>query len=128
MSPFEFVDSIMVTKIDLMDADPNCEKEYVPFIVNRHLSYFPDTVLYADDLNRSTGLDKKMQYDYLLNSIRPQKKRFVKWHKPESSSDLEAIAEYFDFSMQKAKEAQKILSKDQVNEIRKKLIKGGVNK
>jgi hypothetical protein len=52
----------------------------------------------------------------------------VKWHKPESSSDLEAIAEYFDFSMQKAKEAQKILSKDQVNEIRKKLIKGGVNK
>jgi hypothetical protein len=68
MSPFEFVDSIMVTKIDLMDADPNCEKEYVPFIVNRHLSYFPDTVLYADDLNRSTGLDKKMQYDYLLNS------------------------------------------------------------
>lgn len=109
-----------------MDEDIGNEKLYNSFIVNRHLSYFPDTVFFAEDMNTISNIDNRMRYEYLLNSIRSQKKRFVKWFKKEKVEDLEIIIEYFGCSRQKAVEYQKILSEEQMDEIKTKLIKGGV--
>lgn len=127
MNPFDFVTSINLTKKDLMvgtENDELAEKGYAPFIVNKALSYFPDTLLYANEVNRLAHIDNKLQYHYLLNSIRAQK-RYSKWAKKEDSDDLELVKEYYGYSNDKAYQALSILSKDQLKLIKEKLQQGG---
>lgn len=122
MNPFDYVNSINFTKKDIMED----EKSYVPFIVNKALSYFPDTILYSNEMNRRHSLDNKLQYHYFLNTIRP-KKRFSKWAKKEDSDNLEIVKRFYDYNNQKAEQALSILTPSQLQIIRKKLSEGGNN-
>lgn len=106
------------------ENDELAEKGYAPFIVNKALSYFPDTLLYANEVNKLAHIDNKLQYHYLLNSIRAQK-RFSKWAKKEDSDDLEVVKEYYGYSNEKAYQALSILSKDQLKLIKEKIQQGG---
>ena len=125
MTPFDYLNAINQSKENLI-VDELSEKEYVPFVVNKGLSYFPDTILYANEMNRLYLLDNKPQFLYLLNSIRPRK-RFGKWHKNELTDDLKIISEYFGYSYAKAKHIQNLISSDQLNTMKEKLQKGGMN-
>ena len=123
----EYLNALNYSKEDLFDTeDHTVEKEYTPFIVNRCLSYFPDSILYTNQMNYYCSLDKRMQFDYLRLSMR-KRKRFSKWLKKESIEDLELIKEYYDYSDTKAKEALEILTPDDLDDIRQKLYKGGKN-
>ena len=124
MTPFDFINAINLTKKNLFE-DPQAEKDYVPFLVNRGLSYFPDTVLYANEMNRNSGIPKDWQFSLFLNTI-PKKKRFSKWHKKDADSEsLTLVKEYFGYSSEKALEALSILSDEQLAMIKEKLYKGG---
>ena len=124
MTPFDFINAINLTKKNLFE-DPQAEKDYLPFLVNRGLSYFPDTVLYANEMNRNSGIPKDWQFYFFLNTI-PKKKRFSKWHKKDADSDsLTLVKEYFGYSSEKALEALSILSDEQLAMIKEKLYKGG---
>jgi hypothetical protein len=107
------------------ENDELAEKGYAPYLVNKALSYFPDTLLYANEVNRLAHVDNKLQYHYLLNSIRAQK-RYSKWAKKEDSDDLEVVKEYYGYSNEKAYQALSILSKDQLNHIKEQLEQGGI--
>ena len=126
MSPFEFIKAINETKEDVM-VDDVSEKKYSPFIVNRGLSFFMDTIFQVNELNRNHHLDSRLQFDYLLNSVR-KKKRYSKWLKPEKLHDLDVVKEYYGFGNEKAKDALRILSEDQLAFIKDKLNQGGVEK
>ena len=124
MTPFDFINAINLTKKNLFE-DPQAEKDYLPFLVNRGLSYFPDTVLYANEMNRNSGIPKDWQFSFFLNTI-PKKKRFSKWHKKDADSDsLTLVKEYFGYSSEKALDALSILSDEQLVMIKEKLYKGG---
>lgn len=128
MSPFDFVNAINTSKKDLIRQSDNpelSEKLYNPFIINKALSYFPDTILYANELNINNSVDKLLQNDYFLNTIR-QGKRFAKWHKHDSSDAVEVIQEYYKVNHNKAEEIAKVLTADQIDLIRTKIIKGGI--
>jgi hypothetical protein len=103
-------------------------KDYKPFVVNRALSYHMDCILYANEMNIHTGIDSDMQYSYLLNTIRPMKRKFQPWQKSEVDKDIECVKQYFGYSNEKAKEALRILNDEQLAEIKIKTAKGGVNK
>jgi hypothetical protein len=103
-------------------------KDYKPFIVNRALSYHMDCVLYVNEMNIHTGIDSDMQYSYLLNTIRPMKRKFQPWQKSEVDKDIECVKQYFGYSNERAKEALRILNDEQLAEIKIKTAKGGVNK
>lgn len=124
MSPFDFLNSINTSKINLVDRDPECVKKYNGFLVNRSLSYFPDTVFLSNEMNRLHHLDGKMQYDFLINIVR-KKKRFSKWDKPDERADMECIKEYFGYSEQKAKQVIGLLTESQIKTIKQKVTKGG---
>lgn len=129
MSPFDFINAINHSKEDLIAKSDNpelAEKVYEPFIVNRGLSFFADTILYANEMNRLALLDKKPQFAYLLNSIRPRK-RYSKWFKQEKIEKLDIVSEYFGYSKSKAKDIINILTDDQIKIIKEKLQKGGTN-
>ena len=121
----DFLRSINITKENIMESDPMAEKEYVPFVVNRTLSYFPDTVLYANEINLRGGSDHRLQFEYLINSVRA-KKRFSRWLKPEKNEDVDAIKEYYNCSYNKANEIVKVLTGDQLSLIHKRLERGGL--
>lgn len=125
MNPFDYVNAINFTKEDLMQTDLD-SKAYNSFLVNRSLSYFPDTVLAANIINKYHGLDNKLQFDFLINIVR-KRKRFSKWNKPELESDLEAVKEYYGYSNEKAKHALSLLSKEQLAIIKTRIYKGGRN-
>jgi hypothetical protein len=108
-------------------VDDVSEKKYSPFIVNRGLSFFMDTIFQVNELNRNHHLDSRLQFDYLLNSVR-KKKRYSKWLKPEKLQDLDVVKEYYGFSNEKAKDALSTLSEDQLAFIKDKLNQGGVEK
>ena len=125
MSPFDYLNAINTSKENLFENDPQAGKDYDAFIVNRGLSYFPDTVFYANQMNQHAGLDKDMQFFFFLNII-SKKKRFSKWSKKDpASEDLKLVKEYYGYSSEKAAEALKILSKDNLIMIKEKLHKGG---
>jgi Bacteriophage clamp loader A subunit len=119
----EIIPSILTGNKDILED----EKDYVPFIVNKALSFHYDCVLQANQMNMSSGLDNRLQYHYLLNTIRSYKRPFQKWQKRETVEDLEVIKEYFNYSNEKAKEALSVLTNDQINEIRTITDKGGLN-
>lgn len=123
----DIIPSILQTKKCVINDEID-QKDYVPFVVNRALSYHLDCVLYANEMNMYNGLDKDMQYQYLLNSVRSMKRKFQPWQKSSTINDLDCVKEYFGFSNNKAKDALRILSEDQLSEIREKTHKGGVNK
>ena len=126
MKPFDYVNSINFTKKNLMrntDNDELAEKDYVPFLTNKSLSYFTDTLLYANEMNRYHFLDKRLQYEFYLNSIR-KKKRFAKWAKADDNDEVMMVQEYFKFSPQKAKAALKVLTPTQKNIIKHKMENG----
>ena len=120
----EIIPSILQTKKPVLED----EKDYNAFIVNRALSYHLDCILFANEMNLLSRLDKKLQYEYCLNSIRGYKRKYVPWAKKEKIEDLESVQLYYGLSRAKAKEALTILSDDQIKEIRKNTDKGGVSK
>jgi|TARA_R110000796_G_scaffold17757_1_gene54402 hypothetical protein len=123
LSPFDFLKSINDTKKNIMEL-PEHEKMYVPFVTNRSLSYFPDTVLLANEMNRYHHIDSKLQYQFLINIVR-KRKRFSKWVKPEIENDIESVKEYYGYSNDKARQVLRLLSSEQLTIIRDKVSKGG---
>lgn len=107
-----------------MDADEEAIKQYPPYIINRCLSGFMDTVLYANEMNMASHLDNKMQYDFFINTIR-KRKRFSPWLKKDSLKDLEIVKQYYGYSNEKAKTALGLLTKEQLKFIESKLNVGG---
>ena len=127
MSPFDYVKEILQGKKQLI-VDELTEKEYNPFIINRSLSYHKDCVLFANEMNRRHFIDKKLQNDFLLNTVRAKKRPFSKWLKPESSDDIECLKILYGYSDQKALEALRLLSDDQIQKLKEKTHKGGLRK
>jgi len=123
MNPFDYLNAINNTKKDIM-VDDLAEKGYNSFMINRGLSYFNDTVLMANEMNRYHQIDNRLKFDFLINIVR-KKKRFSKWLKPETESDLEVVKEYYGYSNEKAKQALTLLNDDQIDELKKKVYKGG---
>ena len=123
----EIIPSILQTKKSVINDDID-QKDYVPFVVNRSLSYHMDCVLYVNQMNLHPELDKDLQYSYLLNTIRSMKRKFQPWQKSQTDKDIECVKTYFGYSNEKAKEALRILNDEQIAEIRIKTDKGGVNK
>ena len=122
-NPFQYLNAINDTKRDLM-VDDIAEKSYNSFMVNRGLSYFKDTVLFANEMNRHHHLDSRLQFDFLINIIR-KRKRFSKWIKPDTLSDVEVVKEYYGYSNQKARQVLTLLTSEQINDLKKKVYKGG---
>jgi len=123
MSPFDYLNSINDHKRDLM-VDDMTEKSYNGFMINRSLSYFPDTVAFANVMNRYHHIDNKLQYHFLINIVR-KRKRFSKWIKPDIESDIEVVRQYYGYSNDKAKQVLSLLSPEQITIIRQKVDKGG---
>ena len=126
-NPFDYVNSILQNKKNLI-VDELTEKDYSPFLVNRTLSYHKDCILYANEMNRRHLADKKLQYDFLLNTIRSQKRPFAKWVKSEKSEDLECIKQVFGLSNEKAREAMRLLSNEQIQQLKEQTDTGGLRK
>jgi len=124
VNPFDFLNTINKTKVNLIDENPDNEQNYNAFVVNRSLSYFPDTVFMSNEMNRLHHVDSKMQYDFLINIVR-KKKRFSKWDKPEQRADLDCIKEYFGYSESKAKQIIGLLTESQIKTIKEKVSRGG---
>ena len=113
----DYLNAVNHTKVPLLDTDDDSiEKGYVPFVMNRCLSYFPDTIFYVNEMNSRPDTPKKMQFDFYLNSLR-KRKRFSKWLKRENPDDLQAVMDYFEYSEAKAREALNVLPKETVSEI-----------
>jgi hypothetical protein len=126
-NPFDYVNSILQNKKNLI-VDELTEKDYQAFLVNRTLSYHKDCIMYANEMNRRHLADKKLQYDFLLNTIRSQKRPFAKWVKAEKSEDLECIKQVFGLSDQKAREAKRLLSNEQIQKLKEQTDTGGLRK
>jgi len=126
-NPFDYVNSVLQNKKKLI-VDEQTEKDYTPFLVNRSLSYHKDCIMYANEMNRRHLADKKMQYDFLLNTVRSMKRPFAKWVKSEKSDDLECIKQVYGFSDVKAREALRLLSKEQIQQLKEKTDIGGLRK
>ena len=127
MSPFDYVNSILQNKTQ-MRVDDATEASYVPFLVNRSLSYHMDTIAFANEMNRRHFIDKKMQFDFLLNTVRSKKRPFAKWAKPEKNDDLSCIKQVYGFSDSKARDALRLLSDEQIQELKEKTDIGGLRK
>jgi Bacteriophage clamp loader A subunit len=121
----DYLNAINHSKSPLMDTeDESVEKGYVPFLVNRCLSYFPDTILQANEMNRYGSIRKKMQFDFLTHSIRARK-RFSKWMKIGEEENLSAVKERYGCSDIKAKEILRVLTTEQIESVRLSVQKGG---
>ena len=117
-----WLNSINHEKQNIMTAEN--KKEYPPYIVNRCLSGFIDTVMMANEMNINHHLSPELQYQFLLNIVRP-KRRFSPWLKKEKLDDLEVVKSYYGYSNEKARAALSILSSDQLNSIKLKQTRGG---
>ena len=120
----DWLNSINTTKKNLIDEDPDSAKEYAPYIINKCMSGHLDTVLLANEMNINSQLDKKMQYDFFINIVRPRK-RFSPWLKKEKIESLQVVKQYYGYSEEKAKSALKILTQDQIDFIKQKMNRGG---
>lgn len=126
-SPFDYVNDILYAKKNLV-TDSSSELSYNPFLANRSLSYHFDCVLFANEMNRRHHVDKKLQNDYLINTIRSRKRPFAKWVKPEINVDLECLKSYFGFSSIKARESLGLISNEDIQKIKEKTNIGGIGK
>ena len=125
MCSSDLIPSILQTGKSVM-RDELDYRDYKPFMVNRALSYHMDCILHVNELNKSPSIEPDMQYSYLLNTIRPMKRKFQPWQKANKNKDIECIKTFFGYSDQKATEALRILTDEQIAEIRKRTDKGGV--
>jgi len=123
MNPFAIISSISNTKLDILEN----EKDYNAFMVNRGLSYFPDTVIYANEMNKFHHLDSRLQYTFLINIIR-KRNRFSKWNKSDESEDINAIKEYYGYSNEKARDVLPLLSNESLKIIRGRINHGGTKR
>ena len=123
----DYLKAINQTKEPLMDdEDDQWEKKYPPFIVNKCLMPFQDTILFVNEMNQYPQLDKKLQFDFYLNSLR-SRKRYTPWMKAKKLENLEYVKEYYGYNNEKAKVALDILNDEQISAIKQKLNKGGRN-
>ena len=120
----DWLNSINFNKENLIKENPDIVKQYPPFIINKCLAGQLDTVLFANEMNKYHHLDKDMQYSFLLNSLR-KRKRFSPWLRKDKIEDLECVKTYYGYSNEKAQQALKILTPEQLNYIKKKLDLGG---
>ena len=120
----DWLNSINFNKKDLIEEDPSTSKDYPPYIINRCLSGNIDSILFANEMNKYSFLDKDMQYSFYLNTLR-KKKRFSHWLRKEKVTDLEIIKQYYGYSNEKASNALKILTPEQINFIKQRLETGG---
>jgi hypothetical protein len=123
ISPFDFINAIHHSKEELI-VDDWSEKQYSPWLVNKGLSYGADTVIYANEMNARPHIPAMLQFDFLINTVRPRK-RFNKWLKPETVDALETVQEYYGYSIDKARQVLPLLSDVQLEIIKKRLNKGG---
>jgi len=123
MSPFDFIKSISSTKKDILEN----EKDYNAFMINRGLSYFPDTVIYANEMNKFHHLDSRLQYSFLINIIR-KRNRFSKWNKSIESENISAIKKYYGYSNEKARDVLPLLSNENLKTIRGRINHGGIQR
>jgi Bacteriophage clamp loader A subunit len=125
----ELLPAIMQAKKDVIQSEED-EKDYKghAFMVNRGLSYHQDCILYANEMNINHHLDGKLQFHFLLNTVRQMKRKYQPWQKVQKDKDLDAVKEYFGFSNEKAKEALRVLNDEQITLIKEKINKGGVTK
>jgi len=126
LNPFDYIASITHKKEDIMIGDDE-EKAYSPFMTNRGLSYFQDTVLLANEMNTSSHLDHRMQYDFLRTAVR-SRKRFSKWMKKTTPAKIEVIKEYYGYSDAKAEAVADLISDDTLAEMKHTIRKGGKTK
>lgn len=125
LNPFDFVNQINSGKENIMrDADKIVESSYVPYMTNRQLSYFPDTLHYANVMNQKSHLSNSMQFEYYLHIVR-KRKRFSKWFKPENQGNIDLIKERYSCNNSRAMEILDILTDDQLDQIRESMFKGG---
>ena len=120
----DWLNSINFNKNNLIEEDPSTIKDYPSYIINRCLSGHLDCVLFANEMNRYPNLDKDMQYNFYLNTLR-KKKRFSPWLRKDKVTDLQCVKEYYGYSNEKASQALKILSKQQLDYIKQRLETGG---
>jgi len=121
----KYLTAITYSKEKLLDTDDReWEKKYPPFIINKGLSYFSDTIMYANEMNRLHHASKHMQFSFFLNSIK-SRKRFSKWLKASKIKDLDVIKQHFGYSNKRAQEVLSILTKEQIDYIKERLYKGG---
>lgn len=128
MNPFDFVKDIQRGKKDIIrnsESQEKAEALYNPFLTNRALSFYPDSILYANEMNRRKELDNLLQFDYLINSIRSMKREHSWIKKPDEDADIEMISEYYRVNVNRAREYLKILSPHQLNDIKRRTSKGG---
>jgi hypothetical protein len=128
LSPFTFVDSISFSKKDFFrdeETSAVAEKAYSSFMVNRALSYHPDTLLYANEMNTKGHLDDLLQHDYLINTVRPRKRKSSKWPKPFKDKDVEVVMEYYSCNYNKANQILEVLTEEQLSMLRARTYKGG---
>ena len=123
----DYLNSINYTKEQLLDSeDEQWEKKYPPFIINKCVAPFPDTILLVNELNQLHHVDKKLQYDFLLNSLRSSK-RYTPWMKAKKLKNIDYVKEFYGYNNEKAKIALDILTDEQISAIKQKMIKGGKN-
>ena len=121
----DYLNAINQTKEPLMDTeDEQWEKKYQPFIVNKCVAPFPDTIMLLNEINQLPHLDSKLQFDFLINRLRPRK-RYTPWLKAKKLENLEYVKEFYGFNNEKAKAALDILNDEQISYIKRKLYKGG---
>ena len=120
----DWLNSINFNKNNLIEEDPSVIKDYPPYIINRCLSGHLDCIMFANEMNKYSFLDKDMQYSFYLNTLR-KKKRFSPWLRKDKVTDLQCVKEYYGYSNEKASQALKILSKQQLDYIRQRLETGG---
>ena len=120
----EWLNSINITKNNLIDEEPDLEKQYPSYIVNRCMSGHIDAILLANEMNKRPNLPKKLQYDFFLNSIR-KRKRYSPWLRKEQIENLELVKRYYGYSNEKAKQVLNILTREQFSFIRDRLETGG---
>ncbi len=121
----DWLNNINYSKKNLIDEDPDLEKKYLPYIINRCMSGHLDAIMYANEMNIYHNLDNKLQHDFLLNILR-SKKRFSPWVKKEELKNLDYVKRYYGYSDEKAKQVLPLLSKEQLTFIQEKLERGGL--
>tara|TARA_B100001996_G_scaffold287007_1_gene227250 strand:+ start:1467 stop:1868 length:402 start_codon:yes stop_codon:yes gene_type:complete len=121
----DYLNSINQSKEHLLESeDPGWEKHYPPYIVNKCMSHHMDTVMFANEMNRHPHLDKRLQYDFFINTVR-SRRRFSPWDKKQKMNDLDVVKQYYGYSNEKARQALNILSPSQLDFIKSKLNRGG---
>jgi len=126
-NPFDYATAILQNKKQLI-VDEITERDYNPFLINRALSQHKDCIVFANEMNSRHYLEKKLQFDFLLNTVRSMKRPFVKWAKAEKNDDLECVKLVCGLSDSKARDALRLLSKQEIQKLKQETYTGGLGK